>query len=682
MSKPAQPQLADRPPTTHSHAARPRPSSMRLPPITTLSACHLAFMVMVAMYLCAFHAASEEAVWTILAAAFIAELMPRRLRQYLVSEVLLILSGCISYWWLIPPGNQDAMHGAVGMVFAYLVLIPSGLRRLRWLLILAIIELVILGRTEDRRSFGIFELSALPFGILALAVDSWLVGAVTARSASRLRTRWGSSLVRWALLPALAAIAIGIGIGGGVVRHAVVSNQYRLTLPQSAQPLAGIPPAGLEATMHIGDNPNVQRNPVITARLSWTEGPAPSGLVYLRAAVLSNLHIVGNTLSWSMPSGKALVPAPPPSRTPRRWAWVLRLPGGGDVVMRPDGGDNVDLNGLLTDADGNIFRPMLGEAPRAYRADFDDGQLAADPAAAARYRDVPPELDSLPWSTIEEKHWREVSPERAAELVCQMLRERCRYALDDLPQPAAGAGGVLRTFLFGETAERRGHCQYFATSAVLLLRRAGVQARCVAGFASDEQGPQMVIFRALHAHAWLEIVNSKGSWQRIEATPPGSLPQRSAGIDETDTLPAQGQLPKGVSLPPSVEPEAVEVDLQWWNLTLGALALLLVGLLWYMRRSAGCDARLSALQRQSDSLFRLAATCGLPVGPATTLSQVAHALEARTGIDLSLHLDQHLRARFGNGPMPEAWPLSELRSAARARAAHGRARSGSAPEAR
>ena len=81
MSKPAQPQLADRPPTTHSHAARPRPSSMRLPPITTLSACHLAFMVMVAMYLCAFHAASEEAVWTILAAAFIAELMPRRLRQ-------------------------------------------------------------------------------------------------------------------------------------------------------------------------------------------------------------------------------------------------------------------------------------------------------------------------------------------------------------------------------------------------------------------------------------------------------------------------------------------------------------------------------------------------------------------------------------------------------------------------
>ena len=64
-------------------------------------------MVMVAMYLCAFHAASEEAVWTILAAAFIAELMPRRLRQYLVSEVLLILSGCISYWWLIPPGNQE-----------------------------------------------------------------------------------------------------------------------------------------------------------------------------------------------------------------------------------------------------------------------------------------------------------------------------------------------------------------------------------------------------------------------------------------------------------------------------------------------------------------------------------------------------------------------------------------------
>jgi hypothetical protein len=643
--------------------------NLRPPVITTLSAVHLTFMVGVAFYLCAFHNAGEQAVWTILCAGIVAELMPRRLRQYLVAELLLAISGCICYWWLVPHQNHDAVHAAVGMGFTYLLLVPSGLRRLRYLLSLVILELVLLGQQDHAHGFGIHELSALPFGIAALAVDGWLVGAVTARSASRLRHQWGMSLLRWALLPALTAIVIGMGIGGAVVRQAVLSKQDQVRITRTGMPITGGTVNGLDAAIHIGDHPSVQRDPVITARLSWTDGPAPTGLVYLRAAVLSNLHLAGNSLSWSMPSGKGLAPAPPPSRTPKRWAWVLRLPGGGDVVMRPDGGDSVDLDGLMTDTDGNLFRVLLGEAPRAYRADFDDGQLAADPASAALYREVPHELDDLPWATIEQAHWREVSPERAADLVCQTLRERCQYALDDLPQPAPGLGGVLRTFLFGEVSERRGHCQYFATSAALLLRRAGFQARCVAGFASDELGEQMVIFRALHAHAWVEIVNSKGSWQRVEATPPGSLPQRSAGV-EVPELDGAKELPSGEKLPPAAL-DAIGKKRADEHRYVAACAVVVILLgVWLWRRAVRRgDPRLAALQRQSDSLLRLAASLGVPMGPATTLSQVAEALQARTGIDLTRILDQHLRARFGDGAPPDAWPLNELRAAARARAA-------------
>jgi hypothetical protein len=646
---------------------------MRNSPITPLSLCHLVFLTVVALYLCALHGAGEAAVWAIYLTGMVAEVLPRRWRQYLVCEALLALSLGASWMWLLP-NNPEAYHAWVGMAFTYLILVPSSLERLRYLFVVVLAELMFQGFNAG---FDATALCALPVGVAALAVDGWLVGAVPARASLRLRRSWAASLLRWALLPALLATAIGLFVGGPVVSKAV-------ELKLGAHPHGGGPAIlkprvkGLEETMHIGDvggQSRVQRDPDITARLSWESGPAPQGMVYLRAATLSNLQVTGSSLRWSMPRESQLAAAPPPSRTPQRWAWVFRLPGSGDVVMRPDGGDNVDLDGLMTDGDGNLFRSQLGEAPRIYRADFDDGQLAADPAHAGRYRDVPPQLAQLPWGLIEQAHWREVSPERAAELICQQLRERCTYALEGIPAPAHGDGGVLRTFLFGTDHERCGHCQYFATSAVLLLRRAGFQARCIAGFASDEISEGAVVFRALHAHAWLEVVNSKGSWQRVDATPPGALAQRSQGIDPDDPARKQADLPKAEKLPPAGDLAAAAAAAAAAAhgsarlLTLAGLAVLLSGVWWWRRRRGDGDPRANALQRHSDSLLRVAASLGVPLAPSTTLSQVAHALQARTGIDLTLHLDQHLRARFGGGAMPAAWPIDELRAAGRARRA-------------
>jgi len=56
----------------------------------------------------------------------------------------------------------------------------------------------------------------------------------------------------------------------------------------------------------------------------------------------------------------------------------------------------------------------------------------------------------------------------------------------------------------------------------------------------------------------------------------------------------------------------------------------------------------------------------VPVAPHTTLSALAAQLSARTGVDLAPHLEAHLAARFGDGPLPEPWPLERLRSAAQA----------------
>ena len=71
------------------------------------------------------------------------------------------------------------------------------------------------------------------------------------------------------------------------------------------------------------------------------------------------------------------------------------------------------------------------------------------------------------------------------------------------------------------------HCEYFATAAVALLRRADVPARYVTGFLVSERNPYggYWLARNRHAHAWAEAWDSEtGHWRTVEATPAAGLP--------------------------------------------------------------------------------------------------------------------------------------------------------------
>ncbi len=68
---------------------------------------------------------------------------------------------------------------------------------------------------------------------------------------------------------------------------------------------------------------------------------------------------------------------------------------------------------------------------------------------------------------------------------------------------------------------RSGHCEYFATATVLLLRAAGVPARYAAGYSVDglDKAGKWRVVRGRHAHAWtLAYIN--GVWQDFDTTPP------------------------------------------------------------------------------------------------------------------------------------------------------------------
>jgi hypothetical protein len=107
------------------------------------------------------------------------------------------------------------------------------------------------------------------------------------------------------------------------------------------------------------------------------------------------------------------------------------------------------------------------------------------------------------------------SPRAAsAELVAWFARH-FSYAL---VQPAAVPWRMpLNGFL---TVSRRGHCEYFASATVLLLRSAGIPARYAVGYAIDEysalEGAWLA--RARDAHAWA-LAWIDGRWQVVDTTP-------------------------------------------------------------------------------------------------------------------------------------------------------------------
>lgn len=72
---------------------------------------------------------------------------------------------------------------------------------------------------------------------------------------------------------------------------------------------------------------------------------------------------------------------------------------------------------------------------------------------------------------------------------------------------------------------KQGFCEYYATLSVLALRRVGIPARYVTGFARPEvvEGRPYAIFRRKHAHSWVEAFVD-GRWVIFDPTPPMLTP--------------------------------------------------------------------------------------------------------------------------------------------------------------
>ena len=82
-------------------------------------------------------------------------------------------------------------------------------------------------------------------------------------------------------------------------------------------------------------------------------------------------------------------------------------------------------------------------------------------------------------------------------------------------------------FLF---EKRRGFCEHYASSFVLLMRAAGIPARVVTGYQGIEKNEvgHYYIVRQSNAHAWAEVWIKNKGWQRVDPTamiPPARIEQ-------------------------------------------------------------------------------------------------------------------------------------------------------------
>jgi transglutaminase-like putative cysteine protease len=202
----------------------------------------------------------------------------------------------------------------------------------------------------------------------------------------------------------------------------------------------------------------------------------------------------------------------------------------------------VEISGYYPDGEGLLPIPH-----GAFQIEDFPGRLQTNRLGVAKVKDGPglldvhadywtgPSMDGLPGPAdlgVSEDE-RPVLRKVAADLGLDKMTERqkiravCRFFQDNfrytLILPGRSKRNDQKTALGRFLTETRaGHCQYFATATVLLLRQAGVRARYITGFAVPESARHgdTYLVRERHRHAWALVYHSDANtWEQVDNTP-------------------------------------------------------------------------------------------------------------------------------------------------------------------
>jgi transglutaminase-like putative cysteine protease len=212
------------------------------------------------------------------------------------------------------------------------------------------------------------------------------------------------------------------------------------------------------------------------------------------------------------------------------------------IKRRPGQPDSAHWSGVLAQVDTDIHIAWRVKPPSEPVPDYYGDMLGAlvdvneytvhsyvpqNPTSELRASgsDYPPEISNryldLPKSTPERvlalsRQLTQASPtpyDRA--IAIQTYLRTFPYTLD-VGSPPPGRD-IVDYFLF---TAKKGYCDYYATSMVVLARGAGLPARMVIGYTSGDYNPSTAeyIVRQEDAHSWVEIYFSGIGWVEFEPT--------------------------------------------------------------------------------------------------------------------------------------------------------------------
>ncbi len=274
---------------------------------------------------------------------------------------------------------------------------------------------------------------------------------------------------------------------------------------------------------------SISANPEVAFRVEFRDGAAPDpSTLYWRGRSFDRF----DGTRWSRTAPPVYTTLPPTAYA-ARWGGPMRSyqvfggPTGARVLF--------GLHPVVRVRPRSAIRPLLdptgdvrffgsdspaydavSAAPRPPVADLRATAEGAEPWED-RYLQLPPVSPRLRRLADSLTAGRATRYDRAAA-VEEYFKRGFRYTLD-LPRDAEEAR--LESFLF---TRRAGHCEYFSSAMVVLLRAAGIPARNVNGFLGGEWNEfgRYLLVTGNDAHSWVEVWFPGSGWVAFDPTPPGS----------------------------------------------------------------------------------------------------------------------------------------------------------------
>ena len=317
----------------------------------------------------------------------------------------------------------------------------------------------------------------------------------------------------------LVLVAAGAGYGGHIVLH-----RLQQTLEQTAFDyifsLVQRDVDPFRVTTAIGHLGNLKLSDRTVLRVEPSDGLAVPFL--LREAT----YDVYNSSTW-LASGAGFT-AIQPDADGETWKFAtVRGPGarvtvsaylnrGRGVLALPGGAFELQRLAVVSVRRNRLGAVKVEEGLGliTYTAHFSpDGPLDGPPIDTDLR--IPPQETAVIGSIASELGLPGAAPADAVNRVEKFFRQNFKYSLWKRERPRHGT--ALGEFL---QTSRAGHCEYFASATVLLLRAAGVPARYAVGYSVQEWSrlERRWIVRARHGHSWA-LAYVDGAWRDVDTTP-------------------------------------------------------------------------------------------------------------------------------------------------------------------